>query len=599
MSDTPKPSLPTLDKLGVTIPDDLDVQAVASGWFNAFSQQVSAHNVPGVLSLFVDDGWWRDMLALTWEFRTFHGAKNLQQFFEDRLAASKFSELKLGTTSLEKYAEDVVFLEGFFTFETDVGIGSGIFRLVPSESGTWKAHHVYTNLEELKGFPEKTGSHRNFLPNHGKWLEQRAREREFLDADPKVIVIGGGQSGLDVAARLKLLDVPTLVVEKRKRIGDLWRHRYQALCLHDPVWYDHLPYIPFPSSWPVYTPAQKLADWLEFYAESMEINVWTSSTLKHFEQREDKTWDVTVERADGSERKLHVDHVVLALGLGAGSPNMPSIPGREEFQGQVLHSTEHNSAKDHLAKKVLIIGASTSAHDIAGDYVDHGVDVTLYQRSPTHVMSTRNGMPKLLDRFYWQGRHPTEVADRLNASFPTSLQVFFWRRIIDDIAQADKPLLDGLHKVGFKTYAGSEGAGFIHLSMTRGGGYYLDVGTSQLIVDGKIKLKNDSPIERFIKTGIRFEDGSEVNADVVMFATGFDSPISAIAKLAGEELASKITPIWGLNEEGELRSAWRWLGVQNLWFMMGNLSWCRFHSKHLALQIKAIQEGVYGERYTT
>jgi len=418
-----------------------------------------------------------------------------------------------------------------------------------------------------------------------------------VNGDPKVVVIGGGQSGLDVAARLKLLDIPTLVVERQQRIGDQWRNRYQALCLHDPVWYDHMPYIPFPASWPVYTPAQKLADWLEFYAESMEIDVWTSSEVEHFSQREDLTWDVIVRRADGSKRTLHVEHVVMALGLGAGLPSMPDVPGREEFTGQVLHSSAHNLAKDHEGKKVVIIGACTSAHDIAGDYADNGVDVTMVQRHPTYIMTTKSGMPRMLSRLYWEGsKYPTEVADRLNAATPTWVQKFIWQRMAKDIYQSDKKLIDDLEAVGFKTYQGIDDAGFLYLAMNRGGGYYLDVGTSQMIIDGKIKLKSGS-VSRFTKTGLLFEDGSELDADVVMFATGFSSPISAIAKLAGDEVAAKITPIWGLNEEGELRTAWRWLGVPRLWFMMGNLAWCRFHSKHLALQIKAQLEGVYGERY--
>ncbi|KAH9947038.1 FAD/NAD-P-binding domain-containing protein [Amylocystis lapponica] len=591
-------TLPTLDKLGVSLQPDLDVHKVAEEWFRAFSQHVSSNNIDGVLDLFVQDGWWRDHLALTWEFRTFHGVPKIKKFLHDRLADSKPAAFKLGNVVLEQEYADLAWIQGLFDFETGVGVANGVFRLIPQPDGIWKAHHVYTNLDGLKDFPEKTGPKRNHLPNHGKWKNERAQEREFADADPDVLVVGGGQSGLDVAARLKHLNVPTLVVEKQNRIGDQWRLRYEALCLHDPVWYDHLPYFPFPASWPVYTPAQKLADWLEFYAEAMELNVWTSSTVVHADQHDDKTWTVTVERADGTERKLHVKHVVLALGLGGGTPKYPNIPGQDEFQGQVLHSIYHKSAKDHLGKKVVVVGASTSAHDICGDYHEHGVDVTMVQREPTFVMSTRLGMPRIVGRLYWEGLQPVEIADRLNASMPTDVVKLIWQRITDEIIEEDKELLDGLRKVGFKLYKGKDDTGFIYLAMTRGGGYYLDVGVSKLIVDGKIKLKNDSQIERFTKTGLKFDDGSELDADVVLWATGFDSPVSTIAKLCGEKIASQILPIWNVNQEGELQSAWRWLGVPNLWFMMGNLAWCRYHSRHLALQIKAQLEGQYGTRYT-
>lgn len=125
--------------------------------------------------------------------------------------------------------------------------------------------------------------------------------------------------------------------------------------------FDHMPYLNFPPNWPIYTPAQKLADWLEFYANAMELNVWLSSTATSAKRNpETGKWDVTVKRGDGSERQFHVDHVIMALGLGGGKPNIPDIPGREEFQGQVLHSTLHKSAKDHIGKKVVVVGACTS-----------------------------------------------------------------------------------------------------------------------------------------------------------------------------------------------------------------------------------------------
>ncbi|KAI0935500.1 hypothetical protein AcV5_003911 [Taiwanofungus camphoratus] len=234
-ADTFTPALPTLDKLGASLQPDLDVQKVASEWFRSFSQYISANDIDGILGISLEDVWWRDMLALTWEFRTFHGAPKVKTFLQDRLTAANVSSLELGDVALKQPYPDLAWIQSFFTFETDVGIASGVFRLVPSSTGIWKAFTIYTNLEDLKGFPEKIGPHRNFLPNHGKWKSQREREREFVDADPKVIVVGGGQSGLDVAARLKFLDVPTLVVEKNNRIGDQWRGRYEALCLHDPV----------------------------------------------------------------------------------------------------------------------------------------------------------------------------------------------------------------------------------------------------------------------------------------------------------------------------------------------------------------------------
>jgi len=124
------------------------------------------------------------------------------------------------------------------------------------------------------------------------------------------------------------------------------------------------------------------------------------------------------------------------------------------------------------------------------------------------------------------------------------------------------------------------------------------VGASQMIIDGKIKLKNDSAIERLTKTGIKFADGSELPADVIVCATGYGDVRDPIKKILADELADQCKPLWGLDEEMELNGVWRDTGIKNLWSMMGNLALCRFHSKHIALQIKAIEEGVFGPRYS-
>ena len=237
LSKLPVPPLPTLRNLNATIPDNLDVQKVASEWLNSLSHAIESNNVEKATSLFIEDSWWRDMLALTWDFRTFHGVPAIETFLRDRIEAThpRTFKLRQDYLGLQRPYEDLAWINAFFDFETDIGIGFGIFRLVPTANGEWKAHVVYTNLEDLKGFPEKIGALRDAEPNHGRWEEDRAREREFEKSDPVVLIIGAGQSGLDVAARLKSYDIPTLVIERNERIGDNWRNRYDALCLHDVV----------------------------------------------------------------------------------------------------------------------------------------------------------------------------------------------------------------------------------------------------------------------------------------------------------------------------------------------------------------------------
>ena len=164
-------------------------------------------------------------------------------------------------------------------------------------------------------------------------------------------------------------------------------------------------------------------------------------------------------------------------------------------------------------------------------------------------------------------------------------------------------MLDGLAKKGFKLTNGLDDAGFISLSYSRAGGYYFgqfppvsfqildlnlallaDVGASQLIIDGKIGLKSDSVIKEFTKTGLKFEDGSTLEADLVVFATGIGDTRDGYKKILGEELGSKVKQIWGLDSAGEVNGAWRDIGIENLWCMMGNLAACRYHSRHVALR---------------
>ena len=266
-------ALPTLSKLGnPSIPPNLDAVKIATEWLSSFANFAEQGDINGILSLIPDSQfssnifkksesndahddhsdnittdfavYWRDVLVLTWDFRTFEGTPKIKQFLVDRLSKPKtVSNIQLHNGSqLVKPYPDLVWIQLSFSFETQVGLGSGFVRLIPISTGgpnsngdiVWKAHSIFTNLDDLKGFPEKVGALRNAQPNHGKWEAEREKSR-FVDKDPTVLIVGGGHSGLGVAARLKALDIPALVIEKNGRIGDNWRTRYEALCLHDPV----------------------------------------------------------------------------------------------------------------------------------------------------------------------------------------------------------------------------------------------------------------------------------------------------------------------------------------------------------------------------
>jgi putative flavoprotein involved in K+ transport len=386
-----------------------------------------------------------------------------------------------------------------------------------------------------------------------------------------------------------MLGVDTLVVERNPRVGDNWRNRYDYLSLHDPVWYDHLPYLDYPSTWPVFTPKDKLAGWMEAYAEFLELNVWTGTEVVGGGY-DDEQWSVVVRRADGNERTLRPQHVVLATGL-SGLPRIPEIPGAADFGGVLCHSSDHTGGEDWAGRRAVVIGTGNTGHDLAQDFQAHGADVTLVQRGSTYVIS----LEAMMQRFaplYGEGGPPVEEADLIHASFPFALSSQLAEGEVRKIREIDRELLDGLEVAGFRTNLGVDGRGAAESYVRRAGGYYIDIGCSQLIIDGKVKLKGDAAIERITPTGVRFEDGVHVDADVIVLATGYLDPSHTTRALFGDAVADRLRPVMGPDAEGEIGCLYRDSGQPGYWIMAGNFAACRNYSKYLALKIKALQEGL-------
>lgn len=405
---------------------------------------------------------------------------------------------------------------------------------------------------------------------------------------------GAGQAGLTVGARLKNLGVETLLIDSEDRIGDNWRRRYHQLVLHDPVWYDHMPYINFPAHWPVFTPKDKLGEFFEAYAKLLELNVWVKTTLEATSWDESKKlWTVTVKRTkpDGSTetRTLHPQHVIQATGH-SGKKNFPSYTkGLGNFKGDVLcHSSEFRGAQpNRKGKKAVVVGSCNSGHDISQDFYEKGYDVTLVQRSTTCVISSEAITNIGLAGLYDENGPPVDDADLWLHSLPSEVLKSLQVKVTELQRQHDIKTLEGLEKAGFKLDSGPENAGLFMKYFQRGGGYYIDVGGSQLIIDGKVKVKQGQEIDEILPHGIRFADGSELEADEIVFATGYQNMRTQAREIFGDEIADRVGDIWGYDSEGEMRTIWRKTGHPGFWFMGGNLALCRYYSKLLALQIKA------------
>jgi cation diffusion facilitator CzcD-associated flavoprotein CzcO len=578
-----------------------EIQTTASAWLSAFGAAVERTDARAAAACFVEDGWWRDLLAFTWDLRTFHGADVIRDALSRTLAptGARAFELEEGQApALVESDAATRWIQAFFTFETAIARGRGFVRLLPQASGECKAWTVLTAAEELKGFEEATGSRRVKGVEHGEhmgrqnWLDRRTEEVSFEHTDPQVLVVGGGQAGLTIAARLRQLGVSALIVDKNERIGDNWRKRYRSLVLHDPVWYDHLPYLPFPSHWPVFTPKDKLASWFEGYAAALELDVWTGTRFDGGDYDEAaRRWSVRVTRSDGSVRVLGPAHVILATGM-SGVPSVPRISGAEQFAGTLCHSSAFVDGQRYTGQQALVVGCCNSGHDIAQNLYERGASVTMLQRSSTYVMSSENGIKVLFAGFYEESGPPVEDADLMFASIPYPLLAVFHQGATRTIADLDRPMLDGLRRAGFALDFGDDGSGIFLKYLRRGGGYYIDVGCSSLVAQGKIKIKQGVEIERFTTDGVVFTDGTSMRADIVVLATGYQNMRESARALLGDGVADRCGTVWGLDEEGELRTMWRSSGHPGLWFMGGNLHQCRHYSRFLALQIKAAVEGL-------
>jgi putative flavoprotein involved in K+ transport len=584
-------------------------RAAAESWLAAFNGALAAGDADEAARLFATTSFWRDLISFTWNIKTVENQDGVRDMLHATLP--NLGGVRFALADEPTQSGDMV--EAWLQFETGSGRGEGHVRLRDGKAWT-----LLTSLTELKGFEEPSGERRPKGAEHGisrnrkTWSETREDEARTLGlkTQPYVLIIGGGQGGIALGARLRQLGVLHLVIDKHDRPGDQWRKRYKSLCLHDPVWYDHLPYLDFPKNWPVFAPKDKIGDWLEMYTKVMEISYWSKTEAKHAEFDEArKTWRVTVTR-DGEEIELRPTQLVLATGM-SGKPSIPKFKGMERFHGEQQHSSQHPGPDAYAGKKVVVIGANNSAHDICAALWEVGADVTMVQRSSTHIVRSDSLMEIGLGDLYSEravaNGVTTRKADMIFASLPYRIMHEFQIPVYDAIKERDAAFYAALEKAGFMLDFGPDGSGLFMKYLRRGSGYYIDVGACELVINGGIKLKSGVEIDEITETGVKFADGTELPADLIVHATGYGSMNGWAADLISQEVADKVGKVWGLGSdtpkdpgpwEGEQRNMWKPTQQENLWFHGGNLHQSRHYSLYLALQLKARLEGlatpVYG-----
>ena len=573
-------------------------KSAAQRWLGDFATALACRDGARIAALFANECHWRDILAFTWNLHTTSspGAIAHRMLPSWARTAPHGLELAKGRTP-PRYIEraGTKAIEAIFTFETVIGPCNGVVRLV-SEGGAPRAWTLMTALDEIRGHEDPANGKRwqdvDWKRNFGgeNWADRRRRAVAYADRDPAVLVVGAAQAGLMVSARLGMLGVDTLAIDREKRLGDSWRRRYHALTLHNETRVNHFPYMPFPRSWPVFVPKDMLANWFEIYAEAMELNVWTGTELTAARYDDvSKHWTVTLRRADGGERIMHPRHVIFCNGVST-IPKWPDLPGLNEFRGAVRHSGDYGSGLDWKGKRALVLGTGTSGHDVAQDLsVSGAAEVSIIQNGPTLVVSLKEAQaPYAL----YDENISFEDCDLLATSFPYPIYSRSHQRLTEKNADADKVLLEGLKRRGFKLTSGPNGTGWQIMYGNRGGGYYFDAGCSQMIVDGRVGLIQFADIERFCAEGALMRDGSVRAAELIVLAIGYEGQKEAVRHVLGDAVTDRIGPVWGFDAEGELAGMWRPTGQPGLWFLAGGLAQCRIFSKVLALQIKARELGI-------
>lgn len=588
----------------------MTAQAQADRWLADFGAALARQDIPAAVALFHEDSYWRDLLSFTWNLKTAEGRAQIRDLLEATLSTAQPGAWAADGSATE--ADGVV--EAWFTFETALSRGKGLLRLKGGLAWT-----LLTTMVELKGFEEQKGETRPMGVVHKaqkgnpSWQELREEEARNLGVteQPHVLIIGGGQAGIILGARLRKLGVPTIIIEKNKCAGDSWRNRYKSLCLHDPVWYDHLPYMPFPQDWPVFAPKDKLGDWLEMYTRVMELNYWGSTICKKAHYNETRgEWEVTVER-EGRELMLRPKELVMALGV-SGYANVPKVAGADSFVGDQFHSSKFPGAEHYKGKKAVVLGSNNSAHDICAALWEGDVDVTMVQRSSTHIAPSESLMELALGGLYSEQALKNGIdhhkADLIFASVPYKIMHSFHIPVYEEMKRRDAELYARLEKAGFLLDFGVDGSGLFMKYLRRGSGYYIDVGASELVANGSVKLKSGVNIAQIKPKSVVLSDGTELEADLIVYATGYGSMNQWLADLISPEVAHRLGKVWGLGSdtpkdpgpwEGELRNMWKPTQVPHLWVQGGNLHQNRHYSQFMALQLKARYEGlatpVYGQ----
>ena len=580
-----------------------NIDELATDWITAFDQAISRGSRDQLQELFADDSHWRNICGISWAFGTISGRDAVIDTLLSRNSQAGACEFELAPerhpprTNIVA-GEDVI--EAVMKFRTRIATNIGVvrFKACSIEDGrlpvAWSLMTAIDDLDGTEATPERSSEDLNHERSTSKenWLDRRQLEQSYVDREPDVLIVGGGHAGITSAVELKQLGIDALIVDGMKRIGDNWRLRYHSLKLHNVTAVNHLPYMPFPKTFPRYIPKDKVANWLESYVDHMDLNFWTETRFEGADYDDASgRWMATLHQADGTQRQVRPTHIIMATSIST-TPSLPDIPTLDAYQGNVLHSSTFPGGEAWAGKRALVFGTGTSGHDIVQELFANGADVTMVQRSPTLVVNVEPSA-QLYDGTYLDGSKRTEDLDLFNTSVPMPLIRENHKLITSKVRELDKPILDGLEKAGFELEFGDEGTGWPLKYRTRGGGYYFNAGCSELIAEKKVDLVQYRDVETFTSDGLLMQDGRSKPADLVVLATGYKGPSYVVGELFSSKVAERVGEVWNVNSDTqELNNMWVQTKQPGLWFTGGSFSQCRIYSKYLARQILGAQQGL-------
>ncbi|KAF4549605.1 Pyridine nucleotide-disulfide oxidoreductase-like protein 17 [Elsinoe fawcettii] len=533
------------------------------------------------------DSLWKDNICMTGTFRTFHSSTTIIEAWSELVQRRKpkdFKPIPHAAHVIELAGRPAWVAAGFlFKLEASpASYCSGFFNAAPDASGEWKIFSLTTILEALDG-------HAN--PDTPPPVPPLKAPNGVLDC----LVVGGGLCGLGLGARLQSVGLTYLVVDKHEVVGDVWRHRYDSTRLHISGNFSELPYGRLLDPAKYYATGKELADAHKAFAKQWQLNVRTSTTVHSASwDITTKTWSVKINHA-GMTDMINTKHLVMATGNGINKPYIPQLADREKFKGTILHMSDYKNAHSFQGKRGVVVGSANSAFDVMEDMVQAGLSsVTMIQRGRTRIVNGKH-FKQLIDPLY-SANSNIELSDRLMMATPYQHGRLMTMANISAMQAKDQGWYDKLGKAGFNYHDDTD---VMADYMERAGGHYLDVGQTKYIEDGTVKVKSGSEVAAFTEDGLVLKNGDTVEADVVVFATGFSVGMkSTAADIVGTKIADQLDEFWGLDRNGDTNGLAKPIGHSNIWYLGGGTGQGRFISRFLALQILADVAGTPFTPYT-